>query len=104
MGPKRRKLVASMLAFASFALSGMLSGCNSGPDVIFVREDLTVDGAPRQILRLAEPVKADVFYYNGETWVLSENAQLPAGWDVVTPAVVNNAIDDATAEEENPSP
>lgn len=57
-------------------------------NVVFVREDLTVDGEPRMILKTIHPLEADVTYYDGSKWVIAEDQTIPAGWLIVTPAII----------------
>ena len=60
--------------------------------IVFVREDLNLDQAPRQILKTTEDVRVDVVYYNGESWILARNAVIPAGWLIVSPAVEETVV------------
>jgi len=65
-----------------------LAGCGTKLQVVFVREDVTVTGAPRSILKTVEPVEVDAAFYNGSEWVVAEDVVIPAGWLVVSPKVV----------------
>jgi hypothetical protein len=57
--------------------------------IVFVREDLTVEGSPRQILKLSEPVEGvNLVYYNGDAWIVVPNQDIPAGWLIVSPKVI----------------
>lgn len=76
----------------AFALAWLACGCSSGPDVVFVREDLDLDGEPRQILKVMEPVKAPVAYFDGAEWIITR-ATIPAGWLVVSPALAETEND-----------
>ena len=66
-------------------ISTTLISCSTGPDVIFVREDLDVDGEPRAILKIIESTETTAAYYNGSEWVVTDGVTLPAGWLVVSP-------------------
>ena len=74
-----------MTVLAVMILLTMTVSCSSGPDVIFVREDLDVDGEPRAVLKIVEGATTDVAYFNGTDWVVAEGVDLPPGWLLVSP-------------------
>lgn len=83
MGPKRKRLTASTVALMLFAATA----CRT-EKVIFVREDVTADGAPRQILKLTESTTADAAYFDGSRWVVAPDVTIPEGWLIVSPKVI----------------
>lgn len=85
MGPKRKWLTASTVALMLFAATA----CRTDK-VIFVREDVTADGAPRQILKLTEPATADSAYFDGSRWVVVPDVTIPSGWLIVSPQVIED--------------
>lgn len=79
--------MALVAAFALALLASGLIGCASGPEIIFVREDLDLDGEPRQILKIVEGATVAAAYYDGAEWVVVEGVEIPQGWLVVSPAL-----------------
>lgn len=85
-----------MMALLALLLMGFGPGCGVfgiKERVVFVREDLTLDGKPRQILKTIEVIEADVTYFNGDEWIVVEDAEIPAGWLIVSPAVIKGDDD-----------
>ena len=79
------------MALLVLLLTAFGSGCSlfeTKQHIVFVREDLTVDGKPRQILKTTEPVEVDVAYFDGERWIVAAGTEVPAGWLIVSPAVI----------------
>lgn len=73
-----------LMAFAS-----ALAACRTDK-VIFVQESLTLDKAPRQILKLTESAEADAAYYDGSKWVVVPDVTIPSGWLIVSPKVAED--------------
>lgn len=60
----------------------------AGNTIVFVREDVDVDGNPRQLLKTTEGVEMDVVYFDGEEWILAEDVLVPAGWIIASPKLI----------------
>ena len=84
-----KRLTQSVAEFALVLLALVSIGCKSGPDVIFVREDLDLDGEPRQVLKIVEPTTVSAAYFNGEEWIVVDGVSIPNGWLVVSPALAD---------------
>lgn len=84
----RRRMI---MGFLLLLVAASAQGCGIfgvKEHIVFVRQDLTVDGSPRQILKLAETIEADIVYYDGEKWIVVPDQEVPAGWLVVSPKVI----------------
>ena len=79
------------MALLLLCLMVLATGCRmfaETENVIFVREDLTLDGKARVVVKIVRSVKTDVSYFDGEKWVTVPSVALPAGWLVVTPKLI----------------
>ena len=85
MGRNKRWLTASTVALMLFAATA----CRTDK-VIFVREDVKANGAPRQILKLTEATTADAAYFDGSEWVVAPDVTIPSGWLIVSPQVIED--------------
>ena len=68
---------------ASLSLLGCASESNR---VVLIPPIVGVDGTPSDLLRLGEPMKAQVYFWKDGAWVRSGNAvELPEGWLLMPP-------------------
>ena len=84
-------LLGLVLVFGTGCIS---LGASVKPEerVVFVHEALTVDGSPRQILKTTTTATADVAYFDGDSWVVVKGVEIPAGWLIVSPKVMNEKV------------